>query len=82
MSLYAEADALALGRTCLCSDATTAPAAACCHFGKIGREPYVTPLEMTEVARALGKRGGLPKRRLPLVEAFRTCPLLSPAGRC
>jgi Fe-S-cluster containining protein len=82
LRLYEEADALVLGATCTCTDAKDAPGAFCCHFDNIGREPYVTALEMAEVARAVLARGGLPKRRLPLAEGLRTCPLLSPAGRC
>jgi hypothetical protein len=82
LRLYAEADALVRGRTCVCSDAEAPEAAACCHFGNIGREPYVTALEMVEVTRALAARGGVPRRALPLAETLRTCPLLSSAGRC
>jgi uncharacterized protein len=70
------------GKSCVCTGAKNASEANCCHFMNIGREPYVTDLEMTVVARAVAGRGGFPKRRLPLAEARRTCPLLSPGGRC
>jgi Fe-S-cluster containining protein len=80
--IYREADALMTHGTCACTDAHSPSDAMCCHFGRIGREPYVTPLEMVEVARAVAARGGLPRRRLPLLDELRTCPLLSQAGRC
>jgi Fe-S-cluster containining protein len=80
--LYAEADALVAGGTCVCTDAADAAGAFCCHFANIGREPHVTELETALVARAIAARGGAPKRRLPLAEDLRTCALLSPAGRC
>jgi hypothetical protein len=82
LRLYDEADAVVKGSSCVCTLAKGAADAVCCHFAKIGREPYVTTLEMVEVARAVAARGGLPKRRLPTVETLRTCPLLSPSGRC
>jgi len=82
MRLYAEADALAHGARCTCSDAKGTAEAFCCHFANIGREPYVTAVEMAEVARAVRARGGMPRRRLALAPEQRTCPLLSTAGRC
>lgn len=93
LRLYAEADALVAGATCDCSDAADAAGARCCHFANIGREPYVTEVELALVRRAIAARGGLPpdatrdgKRRLSVVGAggadLRTCELLSPAGRC
>jgi Fe-S-cluster containining protein len=85
--LYGEADALVAGASCVCSEAKGLEDARCCHFGKIGREPYVTSIEVALVARAIAARGQSHaalghKRRLPLSKDLRTCPLLSPAGRC
>jgi uncharacterized protein len=88
LSVYAAADALMVGLTCVCTDARERSHATCCHFGEIGREPYVTVLEMAEVERAVAARGGFPRRArqarrsLPIAEDPRTCPLLSPVGRC
>jgi uncharacterized protein len=82
MRIYEAADALAQGAQCTCSDAKNVPEAFCCHFANIGREPYVTAVEMAEVARAVRARGGMPRRRLPLAPELRTCPLLSTSGRC
>jgi uncharacterized protein len=85
LSLYAVADALVAGATCACTDAVDASGAFCCHFANIGREPYVTALELDVVARAVAARGGAPQRsrkRLPLADDLRTCALLSREGRC
>jgi uncharacterized protein len=88
LSVYVAADALMAGLTCVCTDAGERSQATCCHFGEIGREPYVTALEMAVVERAVAARGGFPRRgrqarrSLPIAEDPRTCPLLSPAGRC
>lgn len=76
-------DALLFGHSC---DNSTE----CCRFGITGREPYVTPLEVSYLREELRKRGtGLPgraKRALPLhgkgTGEERTCPLLSTEGRC
>lgn len=80
---------LVAGSTCVCTDAADAAGAFCCHFANIGKEPYVTEVELTLVARAVAERGRFrgaisrePRRRLPLAEDLGTCPLLSPAGRC
>jgi Fe-S-cluster containining protein len=89
LALYAEADALAEGWTCACSDETScappspgeAPASRCCLFGVTGREPYPTAVELEEVRHGMRTSGVVPSRRLPLVE-LRPCPLLSESGRC
>lgn len=77
--LYARVDALLADTTC---DASTE----CCRFRVTGREPYVTPLELAELLRAVRAAGGLPKRRgLPLArdaEDQGWCPLLGDDGRC
>jgi uncharacterized protein len=86
--LYAAAAELLAADRCVCTDAEDASDATCCHFGILGREPYVTALEMAEVARAVAARGGFPRspregrKRLPMAEANKTCPLLSSSGRC
>jgi uncharacterized protein len=83
--LYAAADALVAGATCTCTDAVDAAGAYCCHFANIGREPYVTEIELDAVARAVAARGGGARgsrKRLPLADDLRTCALLSRDGRC
>ena len=81
LALYARVDALLAGFSC---DASTE----CCRFGITGREPYATPPEIAEVARAVAALGGaraLPKKtRLPVAGArdARTCALLGDDGRC
>jgi Fe-S-cluster containining protein len=89
LRLYAEADALVAGATCTCTDAVDAAGAYCCHFANIGREPYVTEVELALVARAVAERGGFKggtrpdgRRRLPVADDRRTCALLSSSGRC
>ncbi len=92
MRLYAEADALVAGLSCTCTDARDREGALCCHFANIGREPYVTEIEVELLRRALAARAGRAaragtgagagRRRLPLADDARTCPLLSPVGRC
>jgi uncharacterized protein len=94
LRLYAEADALVAGARCVCADAVDALGARCCHFANIGREPYVTEIELALVTRAVAARGGSSarparaKRRLALAGSggesldLRTCPLLSSEGRC
>jgi Fe-S-cluster containining protein len=53
----------------------------CCRFGITGREPYVTPLELLAIRRAVAARGGaLSPRKRALPE--RTCPLLDQQARC
>ena len=78
-ALYARVDALLADTSC---DASTE----CCRFGVTGREPYVTPLELAELLRAVRAAGGLPKRRgLPLAREAADqawCPLLGDDGRC
>jgi Fe-S-cluster containining protein len=88
--LYAQTDALMAPMSC---DASTD----CCRFGVTGREPYPTAIEAAELFRAFaatGKRlptaqgadGGGPgkkgKRRLPVADDERRCPMLSAEGRC
>jgi uncharacterized protein len=89
LHLYGEADALVEGASCTCTSAVDAAGAFCCHFANIGREPYVTEIELRLVARAVAAKGGLrvgvarePRRRLSLAKDPRTCPLLSQEGRC
>ncbi len=89
-ALYAEVDARFAGWTC---DASTD----CCHFGRTGREPYVTPIELAAVererartGRKVGSAGGAltaasragARRTLPIAQDERRCPLLDEAGRC
>jgi|HubBroStandDraft_2_1064218.scaffolds.fasta_scaffold115155_2 Fe-S-cluster containining protein len=89
LRLYGEADALVQGASCTCTSAVDAAGAFCCHFANIGREPYVTEIELRLVAHAVAARGGLkgrapgePRRHLQLADDLRTCPLLSREGRC
>lgn len=86
LALYAEADALVDGWSCACSAARgpdDPPAAQCCHFGNIGREPYPTAVELEEVRHAMRTLGvsPAPARKLPLAD-LQPCPLLSETGRC
>lgn len=82
-ALYEEVDAAHAGWSC---DASTD----CCHFGRTGREPYVTTIEARLVDDARRARGvkvekassSEGKRRLPLEAKERRCPLLDPSGRC
>ena len=81
LALYARVDALLAPFSC---DASTE----CCRFGITGREPYVTPVELAELERAIAARGvplsAAPRspRALPLVDEERRCPLLDANGRC
>lgn len=85
LGIYAEADALVAGWSCLCATPTTAeaPEARCCHFDVTGREPYPTAVELEEVRHAMRASGVAAReaRRLPLADR-RPCPLLSDTGRC
>jgi Fe-S-cluster containining protein len=77
--VYAEVDAMHEGWS---GEATTD----CCHFGRTGREPYVTTIEARLVGRATraqGKRLDRTKRALPILGSDeRRCPLLDDEGRC
>jgi uncharacterized protein len=84
--LYAEVDARFAGWSC---DASTD----CCHFGRTGREPYVTSIELAAVLQARARSGRKPaadpaprrpndRKSLPLAKDERRCPLLDDAGRC
>jgi Fe-S-cluster containining protein len=86
LELYAEADRLLASHSC-------ASSTDCCHFGRTGREPYPTAVEVAEVELAVGRAGGasaLPKssktrNRLPILPVLpeeRRCPLLASDGRC
>lgn len=73
-ALYAETDALLSEYSCDSSGE-------CCTFSNTGREPYPTAIERAEIEIAIGKIGGLSKKkRLPLAD--RRCPLLSDDGKC
>lgn len=83
-ALYAEVDARHAGWSCESSTD-------CCHFGRTGREPYVTPIELAAVERerarsgrklAASGRAQSDRRSLPLAKDERRCPLLDDAGRC
>ncbi len=86
LALYARADALVDGTTCACSGTRSGDrvdVAPCCHFTLTGREPYPTAVELAEVEHAVRARGDPRRRgRLTVVDALRTCPLLSEEGRC
>jgi Fe-S-cluster containining protein len=80
LALYARVDALLAPFSC---DGSTD----CCHFGRTGREPYVTPPELAEVQLAIAARGARasargPGRRLPLADDERRCAMLDADGRC
>ena len=90
IALYAEADALLAGWTCMCSareeGVTALPP--CCRFAVLGREPHPTAVELEEVRHARKaretRRPGSGRRRartLPIVDE-RRCPLLSREGHC
>ena len=49
-ALFAETDALFAGSSCPGSTE-------CCRFGVTGREPYVTSVELSAIARAVAKNG-------------------------
>ena len=73
-ALYADADRLYAGWSCESSTD-------CCHFGRTGREPYVTTIELALIRDALRRAGrGRPKRSLPMAD--RPCELLTSEGRC
>lgn len=79
LALYDEVDALLAPYRCESSHD-------CCDFGKTGREPYPTPIELEELQRAMRSANvcAVPKKkRLTVVGATaRVCPMLSPEGRC
>ncbi|MBV9946172.1 MAG: YkgJ family cysteine cluster protein [Myxococcales bacterium] len=90
MALYEEADRAVSGWSCRCAAGDGGrEASACCHFGRIGREPYPTAVELAEVHDAMERLTGrrpLPRaateqRSLPVVD-LRPCPLLDGEGRC
>ncbi len=84
-ALYAEVDAAYAGTSC---PGTTE----CCRFGRTGREPYVTPLELALLVPAMKHRPGSARRRplplhqvnpeLPPAVDERACPLLDEQARC
>lgn len=80
-ALYREVDALYAGWSC---PSTTE----CCRFGMIGRQPYVTSIELAALQRGLARRGAplAPKKRaLPITadgESERICPMLDRSGLC
>lgn len=81
LALYAQVDALLAGHSC---DASTD----CCHFGRTGREPYPTAVEVAELEHGMAASGGAAsfgpgaKKKLPVLVDERRCPLLSAEGRC
>jgi len=72
--LYRDADALYAGWSCPASTD-------CCQFGRTGREPYVTSIELVAMRRAAAhapiQRGS---KALPLAD--RRCRFLTREGRC
>ncbi len=73
-AIYADADALYAGWSCPASTD-------CCHFGRTGREPYVTSIELARIEHAVRASGRVTtKRLLPVVD--QRCPLLTNDGRC
>lgn len=52
MKLYEEVDALLGGTSC--DDSTD-----CCHFGRTGREPYPTTIEVAEIEHGVAAAGGV-----------------------
>jgi Fe-S-cluster containining protein len=54
--------------------------ARCCQFALLGREPYVTSLELAALVRAVRSRGG-PPAALEADER-KICPLLTTEFRC
>lgn len=73
-ALYRDADALYAGWSCPTSTD-------CCQFGRTGREPYVTSIELVVMRRAAAhapiQRGS---KSLPLAD--RRCRFLTSEGRC
>lgn len=84
-ALYHDVDARYEATRC---DATTE----CCRFGRTGREPYVTELEVALIRKAIARRGGPkalaraasrpPAPLLPVIKNEKACGLLTREGRC
>lgn len=84
LGIYREVDQSLASFTC--DDSTD-----CCHFGRTGREPYPTAVEVAELEHAVRAAGGIAAfqkgksatraGRLP-VHDERRCPFLSAEGRC
>jgi len=70
-ALYRDLDALFASASCPRSTR-------CCRFRETGRTPYVTPLELRRVLKAIDRRGG----RLPRGGNGEDCPLLLADGAC
>lgn len=83
LALYLETDQRLAGVSC---DSSTD----CCHFGRTGREPYPTAVEVAEIEHAMRAAGGASafaaaRSRLPILPKLpdeRKCPLLSAEGKC
>ena len=79
--LYCEVDALYSGWSCPSSTE-------CCRFGLLGRQPYVTSIELALVERAIARRGGLPSKKKKALAITnnaskeRICPLLNQNNQC
>jgi hypothetical protein len=52
----------------------------CCQFDLLGREPYVTSIELAALVRAVRRRGGPPAALEP--NGRKICPLLTAELRC
>ena len=84
-ALYRDIDAAYASTSCPSSSE-------CCRFGRTGREPHVTSIEMVLVRRAVSRRASrrfptpaplhLKMAELPVVADERVCPMMSPDGRC
>lgn len=84
-ALYRDVDARYAGTSC---EGTTE----CCRFGRTGREPYVTELEVALIRKAIARRGGPkalaraasrpPAPLLPVIKNEKVCGLLTREGRC
>ena len=70
-SLHGTADEQFQGWSC-------ARSGECCQLAKTGREPWVWPIEIARITRALSKR----RETVPPPRADGACRLLSPAGGC
>jgi Fe-S-cluster containining protein len=73
--LYAETDSTLAGWGCEDS-------ADCCHFARTGREPYLWPIELALLEKAIAARGVKKKSLQVIEEDDRACPLLGRDQRC
>jgi uncharacterized protein len=74
-ALYAETESLLAGWSC---DSSTD----CCHFGRTGRDPWVSAAEWALLEPAIAARGAKKGPLLIVAGTEDRCPLLGRDGRC